>query len=145
MTGVSPAPIYDQVIDEEGKANLSWILFFNSLYEGDTGTEWTPTFTSLTEVGGSATITGRYYRVGRRLCYFRVLITPVTNTSATAGTTYINNFPITFSNDGFCVAMTANTGSNAGHVVASNNRIYVPSWTTITTPITVVGVAEVSA
>lgn len=144
MTQIAPPPINDFLVDNEGKANLSWILFFNQLYEGDTGTSWTPTFTSLTEVGGSATITGRYYRVNRRLCFFWVKIVPVTNTSATAGTTYINNFPLTASNDGACWAVSGNLGDGPGHIVASNNRIYVPGWTTVTVPLYVVGFTEVS-
>ena len=143
MSGIRPAPLYNPVVDDQGKPTIPWTIFFNSLYEGDSGTEWTPTFTSLTEVGGAATITGAYYRLWRRLCYFRVQIVPVTNTSAVAGTTYIDNFPLLFSNDGACWAMAGNTGTSAGHVVASNNRIYVPAWTTVTVPVTIIGIGEV--
>lgn len=30
-----------------------------------------------------------------------------------------------------------------GHVVASSGRIYVPAWTTVSAPITVIGIGEV--
>lgn len=150
MTAVPPPPINTPIMDDQGKPDLSWIIFFNALYEGDTGSpatgngSWTPSFTNLTETGGSATLTGRYYRFnGRRLCYFSATITPVTNTSAVAGSTYINNFPLTFIADGIVFAVTGGSGSGSGHIVAANNRIYVPTWTNITTAITLVGLGEV--
>lgn len=142
MSTVKPAPIYDPIVDNEGKANLSWILFFNQLFEGDSGSTWTPTFTSLTTVG-TPTITGRYYRLIRRICYFSVLITPATSTTSTAGTTYIDNFPLTFVGDGACMAVSGNLGAGPGHIVASSNRIYVPGWTAVSVPLTVVGMGEV--
>lgn len=135
-------PIRDRVVDKNGFSTLSWALFYNSLFEGDAGQSWTPTFVSLTEVG-TPTITGRIYRLLRRIAYFSVLITPGTNTSAVAGTTYIDNFPLTFTGDGICFAVSGNLGTGSGHVVASNNRIYVPAWTTVTVPLTVIGIAEV--
>jgi hypothetical protein len=138
------APIKDPVVDREGFSNLSWVLFFNSLYEGDTGTVWSPTFQSLTEVG-TPTITGRYYRISRRLVYFNTLIIPGTNTSSTAGTTYIDNFPLTFAGDGICFAVTGGLGDGPGHVISSSNRIYVPSWTTVTVPLTIIGLCEVAS
>lgn len=139
---INPPPIYDYLIDQDGKANLSWILYFNSLYEGDTGTEWNPTFVSLTSVG-SPTITGRYYRIGRRLCYFHVIVNPATSTTATATTTYIDNFPLTMAYDGLCFAVSGGSGTNAGHAIASTNRIYVPSWSAVTVPVHVIGMVEV--
>jgi len=120
---------------------MEWLT---SVYDGDTGETWTPTFTNLTETG-TPTITGRYYRILRRLCYFSVLIVPGTNTSAVAGSTYINNFPLTFTSDGPCFAVTGLLGDGPGHIVASNNRIYVPPWTTVTVPLTVIGIGEVQS
>lgn len=139
---IAPAPINDFLADQEGKANLSWILFFNSLYEGDTGTAWTPTAVSLGSVG-TPTLTGRYYRIGRRLCYFAITITPATSTTSTAATTYIDNLPVTMSNDGICFAVSGGTGTNSGHCVSANNRIYLPAWGPVTLPITVIGMVEV--
>lgn len=139
---ISPPPINDFVIDQEGKANLSWILFFNSLYEGDTGEEWTPTAVSLGSVG-TPTLTGRYYRIGRRLAYFRIVITPATSTTSTAATTYIDNFPLTMAGDGICFAVSGGTGTNSGHCVSANNRIFLPAWSAVTLPISIIGMAEV--
>lgn len=142
MTSATPPPAIHPLIDDKGLCSLQWLLHFNGLYEGDTGTSWEPTFQSLTEVG-SPTITGRYYRILRRVCFFLVSVVPATNTSATAGTTYIDNFPLTFSSDGICFAVTGGLGSSSGHIIASSNRIYVPGWTAITVPLTVAGIGEV--
>jgi hypothetical protein len=141
MSSVRPAPIYDPIADEDAKASRSWILFFNGLFEGDTGTAWTPTFVNLTQTG-TPTIAGYYYRVTRRLVYFRIDITPATDTSAVAGSTYIDNFPLTFSNNGICFAVTGNLGDGPGMVASATNRIYVPAWTTVTVPLTVIGICE---
>lgn len=139
----SAPPIYDPVVNDDGKANLSWILYFNSLFEGDTGKTWMPTFVSLGSVG-TPTITGRYYRFnGHKLCYFHVIITPATSTTSTAATTYIDNFPLTVSGDGICFAVSGGSGSLSGHIVAANNRIFVPAWTAVTVPVHVVGMCEV--
>lgn len=143
MTTVKPPPIYEPLAENDGKPRLPWVLFFNSLFNGDTGTNWTPTFTNLT-ISGTPTITGRLYRIGQSLAYFSVLITPATNTSAVAGTTYINNFPLTLKKDGACLAVSGLLGSSAGMCDSATNRIYVPAWTTVTVPLTVVGFVEAS-
>lgn len=141
MSRLNPPPTYENVVGGDGKASLPYILFFNQVYEGDTGTTWAPTFVNLTEVG-TPTITGRYYRLTQRLVYFAVTIVPQTSTTATAGTTYISNFPLTLQGDGACLAVTGLTGSNAGMCEATTNRIYVPGWTAITVPLTIVGLVE---
>lgn len=139
---IQPPPIYEKLAGEDGKALLPWVLFMNQIFSGDSGTDWTPAFVNLTEVGGSATITGRYYKLSQYLTYFRVSITPVTNTSAVAESTYISNYPLTFSGDGICFAVRGGAGTNSGHIVSSNNRIYVPEWTTVTAPIHIIGIGE---
>lgn len=141
MTLESP-PSRHPLTDENGTLSMPWLLFFNQTFNGDSGTSWTPTFTGLTEVGGSATITGRYYKISNYLCYFNILVTPVTNTSAVASTTYVNNFPLTSSANGVCATVTSTLGGGLGIVQASSNRIYVPAWTTVTTPINVLGIVE---
>ena len=138
---IAPAPINDFLIDQEGKANLSWILFFNSLYEGDPGIAWTPTAVSLGSTG-TPTLSGRYYKIGR-ICYFRITITPATDTTSTAATTYIDNFPPLMSNDGICFAVSGGAGTNSGHCVSANNRIFLPGWSAVTLPINVIGLVEV--
>ena len=145
MTSIKEPPIYEPLSREDsGVASLPWILFFNSLFTGDTGTSWTPTFTNLTVVGTAPTITGKYYRIGRSVAYFSVKIVPGTNTSSVAGSTYINNFPLVMSADGACLAVSGLLGSNSGMCDKSSNNVYVPTWTTVTVPLTIVGMVEAS-
>ena len=141
MSKVPSPPTYNAVVQDDGIATNPWILFFNAIYTGDTGTSWNPTFTNLTTVG-IPTITGRYYKISQSLVLFKIKIIAGTNTSATSASTYCDNFPLTFRGDGICFAVTAGGGSTSGHVDSSNNRIYVPAWTTIATPLTIIGIAE---
>jgi len=137
----TPPPVPEKVIDEQGQPTLPWLMFFNNLFTGDTGTEFAPTFTNLT-ISGTPTITGKYYKLSQSLCYFMVTITPSTSTSSSAGSTYINNFPIDINGDGICFAVSGNLGTGSGHVVASSNRIYVPAWSAVTVPLTIIGIME---
>lgn len=141
MTTVKEPPTYEILSDENGKPRIPWLLFFDSVFRGDTGTPWSPTFTSLT-ISGTPTITGKVYRIGRSLAYFSVRIVPATNTSAVAGTTYIDNFPLTLNADGACLAVSGLLGTNAGMCDSATNRIYVPAWSTVTVPLTIVGFVE---
>lgn len=134
-------PQTEQLVDENNLSTLNWLIFFDQLASGDTGTEWTPTFTGLTEVG-TATKTGKYFRLSKTLAYYRIVITPSTNTSSVLGTTYCNNFPLTMRADGMNVTCSSYTASVSGST-ASDNRIYAATWTTITSAITIVGLAEV--
>lgn len=138
MTVEAP-PNTDILIEENGLPRISWILFFNSLFEGDGGNSFTPIFDGLTTTG-TPTLTGRYFRINQRFCVFFITITPGTDTTSTAATTFVSNFPLAFQIDSFCLAVT---GSGAvqgiGGVRANDNRIYPPGWTTVTTPITLVG------
>jgi len=138
----NPAPITQQIVDSSGLPTLPWVTFFNQTFLGDAGQAWTPNFVSLTQVGGNATITGRFYRVSRYLVYFRVDVTPVTSTSAVAGTTYIDNLPLAPTSNGFCTIVAGTTGGAIGIVRASDNRIYVPAWTAVTGTVTVLGICE---
>lgn len=140
---VTPAPIIEPVIEESGLPTIPWISFFNSLYEGDSGEVWSPEFTNLTTVG-TPTITGSYYRIGQFLTYFRITVTPATSTTSTAGTTYVGNFPLTFAGDGACLAVSGLLGGSAGMIDRASNRIYVPAWSAVTVPLSIVGFAEVS-
>ena len=143
MTLAKP-PIINKITEKDGKPNLSWIQFFNEAVQGDLGTEWTPSFESLTEVGGSAAKSGRYYQINASLSNFRIDITPVTNTSAVAGTTYIDNFPLQVNANGLCASVSGNLGGSLGVVRASDGRIYVPDWTTVTSIVSVIGIVEAS-
>lgn len=135
-------PKTETLIDDDKFATLNWLAFFEDLAVGDTGTAWTPNFVGLTEVGGTATKTGRYWRLSNNLAYFRIVITPVTNTSATAGTTYCDNFPLVITAAGANATISGFTAALAG-TTSADKRIYTASWTTITSPITIVGIVEV--
>jgi hypothetical protein len=138
---VSPAPIQQQVLDENGLPTLPWTLFFNQNFEGDAGEEWQPSFTGLT-ISGTPAITGRFYRLSQYLVFFRIDIDPDTSTSATAGTTYVDNFPLDINSNGFCTVVSDTAGGGIGIVNTALNRIYVPAWTGITTLTTVLGICE---
>ncbi len=133
-------PKFEPVVDENQVATLTWQIFFDAIASGDAGTTFTPTFTGLTEVG-TATKTGVYYRLSNKLVYFALTITPGTNTSSVLGTTYCNNFPLTFKNNSSSMSISGFTASAAG-VEQSTNRIYTATWTNITNPITITGIAE---
>lgn len=133
-------PKTEPVVDNQKFANFNWLVFFDELANGDAGTPWTPTFSGLTEVG-TAVKTGVYYRISKKLIYYRIVITPGTNTSATLGTTYCNNFPLTMSANGANVTLSSYTAAVSGST-SSDNRIYTATWSLITTPITIIGIAE---
>lgn len=137
---IEPPPLIHPLVEGQPyNADFRWSLFFNQLYEGDAGTEWTPTFVSLGSTG-TPTITGRYYRLGLNLGWFYIQIVPATNTTSTAATTYCDNFPLEFTHDTFCLAVTGSGAVQAiGGVRASDKRIYPPAWTAATTTITLVG------
>lgn len=135
-------PKTEPIVDDDKFSTLNWLVFFDEIANGDAGTTWVPTFTGLTEVG-TAIKSGVFYRISKKLIYFRIVITPGTNTSATLGTTYCNNFPLTFTSDGATATCSSYTVAMAG-ITASNKRIYTASWSVITTPITIVGIAEAS-
>ncbi len=131
----------EPLIDDKKFITLPWQVFFESLSTGDLGTSFTPTFVGLTSTG-TPTFTGVYYRLSQKVCFFRITITPATDTSAIAGTTYCDNFPLTFTNPGVSFSISGSTAATAG-ISASDNRIYTGTWTTITNPITISGIVEV--
>lgn len=135
-----PAPITQPVLDDNGLPTLPWTLFFNQNYNGDAGTAWSPTFTSLT--GSTTSVTGRYYRLSQYLVYFVINVTPSGATTSTAGTTYIGNFPLTFNGNGFNTVVSGAAGGAIGMNRASDNRIYVPAWTSVSVPLTIMGMGE---
>lgn len=140
---VSPPPIIHPLIEgKDETADLRWIEFFNQVFQGDAGTAWTPTFTSLGSTG-TPTITGRYYRIGQNMVWFHIRIVPGTNTSSTAGTTVCTNLPLQFLQDSVCLAGTGSGAVQAiGGIRAADNGIFPPAWTNVTDPVTVVGFGE---
>lgn len=138
---VSPPPINEILSEENGLPKIPWIVFFNDLFEGDAGTTWTPTFVSLGS-SGTPTITGRYFRINQKTALFFVTITPSGggNTTSTAATTYVSNFPLSFSIDSVCFASTGSGAVQAiGGIRATDNRIYTPGWSAVTETLTIVG------
>jgi hypothetical protein len=144
-----PAPPTQQPIitDQSGFPSLPWIVFFNALFQGDAGQFWIPTFANLTESGGVPYISGRVYQLSKYLAVFVINITPATggSTSSTAGTTYVNNFPLTAQGNGVCLAVSGNLGAGAaGMLDQSSGYIYVPPWSAVTVPLTIIGLVEAS-
>ncbi len=145
MSSVQAPPIYQPVVDpKSGIATNPWILFFNQLFAGDGGIAWIPTFSGLTIVGATPQVTGRVYQISQALAVFVVDIVPGTNTSAVAGTTFINNFPLKMKGNGVCFAVAGHLGTPAGMCDQTSNGIYVPAWTTVISPVTVLGIVEAS-
>lgn len=139
---IKPPPLYEKMTEGNGKPTVPWALFFNELFIGDQGKAWTPEFTNLTEVGGDATITGRIYRLSSALVFFRIDVDPETNTSAVAGSTYVEGLPVAATANGVCLSVSGNSGGALGIVRESDSRIYVPDWTTVTDKVTVLGIVE---
>lgn len=150
MTYRLPPPAYSEVVGQDNKMTRPWLEFLNGIWVGDTGTpalgssSWTPTFVGLTEAGGAATKTGKVFKISQQLAYFWVRIVPVTSTSSTLGTTYVSNLPLDVLSFGGCSVVVENItgGSAIGIADPSNNRIYTPTWTTVTSPITISGIIE---
>jgi len=141
MSKVQPPPIYEPMVNDLGIATLAWILFFNQMFSGDTGTDWMPRFRELYGVGDPE-IKGRYYKLSASLSYFRLTIMPGVETSSIAGQTYIDNFPLDIQADGACLAVSGLAGSNAGMIVGASKRIYPPGWSNVSVPVTIVGLVE---
>lgn len=136
-------PLYDPLVEESGKANLNWTIFFQNAANGDAGEVWTPTFQNL-GTSGAPIFTGRYYQLSKYIGYFTATIDPNGgNTTSTAGTTYIDNFPLPFTGDGIVFAVSGNLGDGPGHVVAASNRIYVPGWSAVSIPLKIIGIGEI--
>lgn len=137
----SSAPIIEPLAEQDGKARLPWILFFNQLQAGDLGTAWTPNFINLGNTGGAPAISGRYYQISKVLTYFRIDIDAVGDTTSTAGSTYIDNFPLKALANGVCAVVAGNLGGSLG-IIRADNIIYPPSWLNVAGRVTVIGIGE---
>ena len=130
MTSFNEAPIQDPVIGDDKKAKKTWIFFFNQLSSGDSGTAWTPVFSNL---AGSFNISGRYFRNSGFIDVW-VQIDPITNSTSTLGTTYIElPFDATISSP--CNAIYGTTILQ-GLIDPSTNRMLPPSWAAVGTVVT---------
>lgn len=129
-------PLFDPLVDEQGYVSaITWTLFFQQITSGDNGTAFIPVATALGSVG-APTITGVYYE-NQGFTDFYITITPGTNTTSVAGTTYLT-LPFDAVIDGACFG-TVNGTAGVGAVDAANNRAYTPAWTAITSPVTISG------
>lgn len=135
-------PRTEPVTDSDNNATVNWLAFFDSLADGDTGTVWTPTFTGLTEVG-TATKTGKYWRLSKQIAYARIVVTPSTSTTAVLGTTYCDNFPLNITSAGV-VATLSDYTANVSGATSSPKRIYTSAWAALATPVTIIALLEVS-
>lgn len=142
MSSVKPFPTYAQIVDENGKATIPALLFFDQIFRGDAGQDWTPVATNLTVAGAAPTITGRVYQLSRYLSVFTINIIPGTSTTSTAGSTYFSGYPLTMSGDGACIAVSGLLGGGTGMADHASQRIYVPSWTAVTVSLTIIGIVE---
>lgn len=129
-------PTTERVLDNAGKMALRWVLFLQDLLNGDPGVAFAPDIQNLSNTGGAPAITGVYYENGGFIDFY-IRITPVTNTTSTAGTTYIQ-LPFQPSSDCPCFSTTGNSSAISG-IIASSARAYLPSWSNIPDPVTISG------
>ena len=129
------APISDKVVDDNDKLRPSWVEFFSLLTRGDVGTTWNPTITNLGSVG-APTITGVYYQ-NSGFTDFAVKIVPGANTSSVLGSTTIQ-LPFNATVDTVAPVVTGNT-SAFGIINSASDTVFLPTWTNITSPITITG------
>lgn len=143
---LDPPPLQQSILEKNGDINFLWSLFFNQSYQGDAGISWTPNIISLSSSGGSPAIVGWVYKISQYLAYFRVNVIPADggNTSSVAGTTYIDNFPYVLTGDGVCANLSGHLGGSLGACEKATGKIWIPAWTTVGNPVTVVGIVEAS-
>lgn len=136
-------PRTEPVVDQGRNITLPWQAWAEAISAGDPGNIWTPTFQGLTSTGPAPTLVGTYYFISQKLVYFHVIVTPGSggNTSAVAGTTYCDNFPLNISVDGLS-ATIGGSGAAVAAVTATTKRIYTGTWTNAAVPITLVGIIE---
>jgi hypothetical protein len=134
MSSVEQIP-KSAVVDQNGKMALDWRIFMQSLLVGDPGNKFKPDVEGLSSVG-TPSFSGVYYQ-NQGFIDFYVTISPGTSTTSTGGSTYIQ-LPFTVTSDVPCFATTSGA-SSLGGITASNNRAYLPSWSGLTTPVTVSG------
>lgn len=118
---------------------------YRDLTQQDRWIEFTPSFTSLTVVGGT-TYKGRFRIVGKQ-CHFQVSLLAATSIASTAGTTYLT-LPVT-SNAGSLagIAVMGNGTTNVAvgncHISVSNSRCYLPNQTASGNTFTIAGSYEI--
>lgn len=143
MSAPQIPPNTEPMVDKDQNVTLPWQAYFESTSEGDPGNVWTPTFQGLTSTGPAPTFNGTYYYLSQNLAYFHIVVTPGSGgtTSAVAGTTYCDNFPLNLAIDGVA-ATIGGAGAAVGAIASQNKQIYTATWTSATGNITIVGIVE---
>lgn len=143
MSGPQIPPNTEPLVDDDKNVTLPWQAYFESTSEGDPGNSWTPTFQGLTSAGSPPTFSGNYYYLSQKLAYFSIVITPGSggSTSAVAGTTYCDNFPLNLAVDSVA-ATIGGTGAAVGAIASGTKQIYTATWTSATGNITITGIVE---
>lgn len=135
MPKISEAPIAEKLADDQGKARPAWVEFYADLTRGDVGTSWQPTIANLTAVG-TPTISGVYYQ-NSGFTDFAAKIVPATSTSSVFSSTTIS-LPFNVTVDTACFVVFGSTVL-FGIINASTKQVFLPTWTGITTPVTITG------
>ena len=99
---------------------------------GGTTQPWNPSFTNLTTVlgTGSISVTGRYSLIGKIVSYtIKIVCTGDATTESLAGTTY-SSIPQLAAYDDVCTAadLTDNLGIGVGSLDSITDRCYTPTW-----------------
>lgn len=133
----------EPVVDTARNITLPWQAFFEGSAAGDPGNLWTPTFQGLSSTGPAPTISGTYYYLSNKLCYFHIVITPGSGgtTSGVAGTTYCDNFPLGIAVDGISGTI-GGSGAAVAAIASGTKQIYTGTWTSAAVNITIVGIVE---
>lgn len=124
---------------EVDRRSFSWL----DLTGEDSWSTFTPTFSSLTVVGGTS-YSGRRRFVGRK-CEFQVQLSAATSIASAAGTTYLI-LPTAAKGLAGQVVMTdltAKTAVGTGHIDVTNSRAYLPAQLASAHVFTVAGWYEI--
>ena len=133
MSEIQSAPISEPLADQSGRARKAWVFFFNQLSDGDQGTLWTPVATGIT---GSPEYDGKYFK-NAGFIDFWITIDPVTTTSSTLGSSYIElPFDVTVATP--CAVAYGSTVA-FGIIDPSTNRCFLPTWSGVTGVVTISG------
>ena len=124
------APIQTAMVTAKGFAEKAWVFFFNSIVDGDQGTDWTPTATGFT---GTNTYTGKYFR-NSGFIDFWIIVDTSTTAGSTLGSSYFE-LPFDVSQASACDAVYGSTVGQ-GIIDPSTNRCFPPSFSSVV-PVTI--------
>jgi len=129
-TTINFAPLQDPIVDvdqsgkTDGRVKKSWFIYFNTLADGDQGTDWTPVATNLT---GTNTLVGKYFRNAGFIDLW-ITVDTSTTSGSTLGSTYFE-LPFDVTVASACDVVYASTVVQ-GIIDPSTNRLFSPTWST---------------